>query len=93
MRTACLFGRGCTAGWRSTRADAGLTLPVNAVLIKDGKDPVVYVQKDPLTFVRRRVVVAQPVEGRVQIVSGLSPGEKVVVRGALLLDGSADQLL
>jgi cobalt-zinc-cadmium efflux system membrane fusion protein len=74
-------------------ADAGLTLPVSAVLIKDGKDPVVYVQKDPLTFVRRSVVVAQPVEGRVQIVSGLSPGEKVVVRGALLLDGSSDQLL
>jgi cobalt-zinc-cadmium efflux system membrane fusion protein len=74
-------------------SDAGLTLPVGAVLIKDGKDPVVYVQKDALTFVRRRVVVAQPVEGRVQIVSGLSPGEKVVVRGALLLDGSSDQLL
>jgi cobalt-zinc-cadmium efflux system membrane fusion protein len=74
-------------------ADAGITLPVAAVLIKDGKEPVVYVQKDPLTFVRRRVVVAQPVEGRVQIVSGLSPGDKVVVRGALLLDGSSDQLL
>ena len=74
-------------------ADAVLTLPVSAVLIKDGKDPVVYVQRDPLTFVRRRVVVAQPVEGRVQIVSGLAPGEKVVVRGALLLDGSSDQLL
>ena len=74
-------------------SDGGLTLPVNAVLIKDGKDPVVYVQKDPLTFVRRRVVVAQPADGRVRVVSGLSPGEKVVVRGALLLDGSADQLL
>jgi cobalt-zinc-cadmium efflux system membrane fusion protein len=73
--------------------DAGVTLPVNAVLIKEGKDPVVYIQKDPLTFVRRSVVVAQPVEGRVQIVSGLAPGEKVVVRGALLLDGAADQLL
>jgi cobalt-zinc-cadmium efflux system membrane fusion protein len=73
--------------------DAGITLPTSAVLIKDGKDPVVYIQKDPLTFVRRRVVVAQPVEGRVQIVSGLAPGEKVVVRGALLLDGSSDQLL
>jgi cobalt-zinc-cadmium efflux system membrane fusion protein len=74
-------------------ADASLTLPVAAVLIKDGKEPVVYVQKDQVTFVRRRVVVAQPVDGRVQIVSGLSPGEKVVVRGALLLDGSSDQLL
>jgi len=74
-------------------AGAGMTLPVDAVLIKDGKDPVIYLQTDPLTFVRRRVVVAQPVEGRVQIVSGLSPGDKVVVRGALLLDGSLDQLL
>jgi len=74
-------------------ADAAVTLPASAVLIKDGKDPIVYVQKDPLTYLRRSVVLAQPVEGRVQIVSGLSPGEKVVVRGALLLDGSADQLL
>jgi len=31
--------------------------------------------------------------GRVQIVSGIAPGDKVVVRGALLLDGSVDQLL
>jgi membrane fusion protein, heavy metal efflux system len=73
--------------------DAAVTLPTSAVLIKDGSNPVVYVQKDPLTYLRRQVVLAQPVEGRVQIVSGLSPGEKVVVRGALLLDGSADQLL
>jgi cobalt-zinc-cadmium efflux system membrane fusion protein len=74
-------------------ADAGLTLPVTAVLIKEGKDPVVYVQKDSTTFVRRRVVVAQPADGRVQIVSGVTPGEKVVVRGALLLDGASEQLL
>jgi len=56
-------------------------------------DPVVYVQQDALTYQRRSVVIAQPVEGRVQVVSGLSPGDKVVVRGALLLDGAADQLL
>ena len=74
-------------------ADAAVTLPTSAVLIKDGMDPVVYVQQDPLTYQRRSVVIAQPVEGRVQVVSGLSPGDKVVVRGALLLDGSADQLL
>jgi cobalt-zinc-cadmium efflux system membrane fusion protein len=74
-------------------ADAAVTLPTSAVLIKDGQDPVVYVQQDALTYLRRPVVIAQPVEGRVQVVSGLSPGDKVVVRGALLLDGSADQLL
>ena len=71
-----------------------LSLPTEAVLIKDGKESFVYVEKDPLTFVRRPVVVAQHADdGRVRIVSGISPGDKVVVRGALLLDGSADQLL
>ena len=83
-----MFGR-----TRIETADAVLTLPVAAVLIKDGKEPIVYLQKEPLVFVRRRVVIAQPVDGRVQVVSGLSPGDKVVVSGALLLDGASDQLL
>jgi len=74
-------------------ADASITLPVSAVLIKDGRDPVVYVQRDAQTFERRSVKLAQPVEGRVQVLSGLQQGDKVVVRGALLLDGAADQLL
>lgn len=72
---------------------AGVTLPVSAVLIKDGKDPVVYVQRGALTYVRTRVSVGPTVDGRVPIVSGLNQGDKVVVRGALLLDGAADQLL
>jgi membrane fusion protein, heavy metal efflux system len=71
-----------------------LTLPTDAILIRDGKESFVYVEQDPLTFVRRPVVVAQHAEdGRVRIVSGIAPGDKVVVKGALLLDGSADQLL
>ena len=71
-----------------------LTLPTEAILIRDGKESFVYVEQDPLTFVRRPVVVAQhAVDGRVRIVSGIAPGDKVVIRGALLLDGSADQLL
>ena len=70
----------------------GITLPTEAVLIK-GKDTVVYIQENPTTFVRRPVVVAQPSGGRVQIVSGLTPVERVVTQGALLLDGAADQLL
>jgi len=74
-------------------ADASITLPVSAVLIKDGRDSVVYVQRDAQTFERRSVKLAQPVEGRVQVLSGLHEGDRVVVRGALLLDGAADQLL
>jgi cobalt-zinc-cadmium efflux system membrane fusion protein len=75
--------------------DGDITIPTQAVLIKDGRESVVWVQKDALTFERRRVNVAQHVgDGtRVQITSGLAPGDKVVVKGALLLDGSAEQLL
>lgn len=71
-----------------------ITLPTTAVLIRDGKESIVYVETSPGTFSRRAVVVAQHVDhGRVQIVSGVAPGERVVVKGALLLDGAADQLL
>jgi cobalt-zinc-cadmium efflux system membrane fusion protein len=75
-------------------ASSNMSLPTEAVLVRDGKESVVFVEKAPLTYVRRTVVVAQHVaEGRVQIVSGLDPGDKVVVKGALLLDGAADLLL
>ena len=81
-------------GWaRLDTTESSPTLPVEAVLIKDGKESIVYVAKDDVTFERRPVVVGRPVEGRVPVVSGLQAGERVVVRGALLLDGSAEQLL
>lgn len=70
----------------------GPTLPSEAVLIK-GKDSVVYVEQAPLTFARRTVTVGRPVDGRVHVLSGLSADDKVVVRGALFLDGAADQLI
>lgn len=78
---------------RIESTDVGLSLPTEAVLIREGRETTVYVETTPLTYVRRPVTVGQPVEGRVQVLSGLTPGEKVVVKGALLLDGSADQLL
>ena len=75
-------------------ATSNMSLPTEAVLVRDGKESVVFVEMGPLTYARRTVVVAQHVgDGRVQIISGLRPGEKVVVKGALLLDGAADLLL
>jgi len=71
----------------------GATLPAEAVLIRGGKDWIVYVAKGDDTFERRRVVAGRPIDGRVQVLSGLAPGDRVVVHGALLLDGSAEQLL
>jgi len=74
-------------------SDAALALPTQAVLIKNGKLSVVYVQVGPTTFEERAVTTGQPVDGKVLITSGISSGDNVVIQGALLLDSAADQLL
>ena len=74
-------------------ADAGIALPVTAVLIKDGKRRVVYVERPDGKFEAREVQTGRNRDGRVVILQGLAAGERVVVRGALLLDSQAAQLL
>jgi cobalt-zinc-cadmium efflux system membrane fusion protein len=74
-------------------AGAGLAVPVTAVLIKDGKRRVVYVERSDGTFEAREVKTGYSRDGQVGILEGLSPGDRVVVRGALLLDTQAEQLL
>ncbi len=73
--------------------ESGLSVPVAAVLIKDGKRRVVYVEKTDGKFEAREVQTGRNRDGRVVILQGLAPGEKIVVRGALLLDTQAEQLL
>lgn len=75
------------------RAEAGISVPVSAVLIKDGKRRVVYLARPDGTYEVRDVQVGGSREGRVTILQGLTAGDKVVVRGALLLDTQAEQLL
>ncbi|MCC6877537.1 MAG: efflux RND transporter periplasmic adaptor subunit, partial [Sandaracinaceae bacterium] len=71
----------------------GLAVPATAVLLREGGRSVVYVAGDDLTFEARDVGLGHPVDGRVPVLSGLIGGERVVVRGALLLDATAEQLL
>ena len=59
--------------------------PVVAIL-RDGAGPYVWVQKDGLTFERRRVRTGIEMNGRVQILEGLSAGETIVGRGAIFVD-------
>ncbi len=73
--------------------DAAIALPVSAVLIKDGMRRVVYVEKPDGTFEARDVQTGRNRDGRVVILQGLTAGERVVVRGALLLDTQAELLL
>lgn len=76
-----------------SNSPAGVLLPSAAVLIQNGVRPVVYVETAERTFAAREVRIGASIDSRVNVLSGLEPGERVVVRGALLLDGAADQLL
>jgi membrane fusion protein, heavy metal efflux system len=71
----------------------GLTLPTEAVLIKDGDKTVVYIERTAGVFEPREVQLGHAFLQRVEIVSGLRSGERVAVKGALLIDGAANQLL
>lgn len=70
-----------------------MMIPVTAVLIKDESRSIVFVQRSDTEFEARTVQLGRPVRGMVPVIGGLQPGEKIVVRGGLLLDGAANQLL
>jgi cobalt-zinc-cadmium efflux system membrane fusion protein len=71
----------------------GIVIPSESVLIEDGKTYLVYVRTGEDLFVARKVDVGPSINGKVEILRGLAEGEQVVVKGALLLDGAAEQLL
>jgi cobalt-zinc-cadmium efflux system membrane fusion protein len=70
-----------------------LWLPVTAVLLKDGGRRVVYVEDKDNRFAAREVEVGDERGGQVRVLKGLQAGERVVMRGALLVDREAEQLL
>ena len=72
---------------------AGLVIPLSAVLIKDERRSIVYVQRTETVFQARDVLLGQPMRGFIPVLGGLEAGDRIVVRGGLLLDGAASQLL
>ena len=76
-----------------TTGDAGIVLPNSAVLLRDGRRSVVYVDEGEGTYARHDVTIRPSMDGHVQVLDGLALGDLVVVEGALLLDGAADLLL
>ena len=69
-----------------------LWLPVTAVLVKEGSKRVVYVEERG-RFVARPIEAGEERGGRVRVLGGLQGGERVVTKGALLVDREAEQLL
>lgn len=70
-----------------------LWLPVTAVLLKEGGRRVVYVEGRDGRFAARQIETGEERGARVRVLKGLEPGERVVMRGALLVDREAEQLL
>lgn len=66
-----------------------MLVPTEAV-VSDGAVSVVFVETEPGVLKRRPVKVGRQGKEKTEIVSGLAPGERVVVRGALLLLNAVD---
>lgn len=77
----------------SANASGSVGVPASAVLVKDGGKTIVYVASGDASFTPREVSIGRAIDGRVPVFSGLQVGERIAVRGALLLDSAAEQLL
>lgn len=62
-----------------------ITVPVASVLRNTENQPFVYVQTGATDFARRMVQTGETQDGSTEILSGLSPGDKVVGDGSLFL--------
>ena len=72
----------------TTAASTAPAVPDSA-LVDDGGRPVVFVQQAGETFLRRPVKLGVREGGYVQVLEGVWPGERVVMRGAHLIRLSA----
>jgi cobalt-zinc-cadmium efflux system membrane fusion protein len=76
---------------RSRRPLTGLLVPVSAILRDDENLPFVYIENADASFSRRSVTVRYRVGNREEVTAGLSPGERVVVEGALFMQFAQSQ--
>jgi membrane fusion protein, heavy metal efflux system len=68
-------------------------LPSTAVLVKDAKQTIVYVEIAEGVYKPRTVTAGSSRDGFIAIHEGLNDGDRVVTKGALLIDGEAQLLL
>jgi cobalt-zinc-cadmium efflux system membrane fusion protein len=67
--------------------DSGTSVPAKAVFLK-GERHYVFVEDEPGQFTRKEVQIGAEHNGRVVIVAGMEPGQRVVTEGCLLLQQS-----
>lgn len=75
----------CTVTVTAGSIPNALTVPDSSVLRDDNNQPFVYLAIGANQFGRRDVEIGQNLDGKTQILRGLSPGERVVGDGSLFL--------
>jgi len=63
-----------------------LTVPTSAVMRTTENQPFVYLQIQTGKFAQRLVTIGEQQDGRVEILSGLKPGDLIVSEGSLFLE-------
>ena len=71
-------------------ARGAMRVPMSALLTK-GDASFVFVEQSPRRFVARQVIVGARDQDSIQILDGIQPGERLVTKGALLLDAEMNQ--
>lgn len=70
-------------------ADRGLNIPSEAV-IQSGERNVVFVSRGKGKFTPRQITTGNPLDnGKIEVLSGLAPGEMVVTSGQFMLDSES----
>lgn len=69
-------------------AKTGIAVPMEAVLLT-GKRNIVYVLKSPGHFEAREVMLGNKVDGRYEILGGLSAGDEIAASGGYLIDSES----
>jgi cobalt-zinc-cadmium efflux system membrane fusion protein len=75
----------CTVTVTAGSIPNAIAVPDSSVLRDDNNQPFVYLAIGANQFGRRDVEIGQSLEGKTQILRGLSPGERVVGDGSLFL--------
>ncbi len=75
----------CTATVTAGTISNAIAVPDAAVLRDDENEPFVYIATGQNQFGRRGVTIGESQNGQTQILSGLSPGDKIVGDGSLFL--------
>jgi cobalt-zinc-cadmium efflux system membrane fusion protein len=75
----------CTVTVTAGSIPNAIAVPDSSVLRDDNNQPFVYLAIGANQFARRDVEIGESLEGKTQILRGLSPGERVVGDGSLFL--------